>query len=70
MTPMDRVRAHPGVTLAYRDDDGFWAELKPGWACIYSNAHACHEDTARALLAAVNDVEPCNIPGCCQKEAP
>lgn len=68
MSILDTLNDHARVAHAYRDEDGWWADLKPGWVCIHSSAHTCHEDTANALMTAVNDAERCTCGDCAEHE--
>jgi hypothetical protein len=34
-------------------DDGWWAELKPGFWCISSDTQGCHEYTVAELIQAI-----------------
>ena len=43
-------------------DDGWWAELKPGWQ--WWDAHYLHERTLTALKGALRDVKPCACADC------
>jgi hypothetical protein len=67
-TVIETLKAHPWVERVEHDSDGWWAYLKPGRTCIYSGAHACHEDSPSATLRAVRDSEPCECDGCTGKE--
>ena len=72
---IDAIRADPKVETV-RDErvpgdgsqeglgNGIWAYLAPGWRCIASDSHACHEWNTEALGRAVRWAEPCPCPEC------
>lgn len=65
MKTTDRIKAHPKVQEYWHEtENGHWASLKPGWRCIYADAHSCREDTLTDLLRAVRDSEPCDCNEC------
>lgn len=62
---VERLLKHPKVRAArLEDEDGYWVDLKPGWMCPASGSHSCHEDTAKAILSAVANAEPCDCEEC------
>ena len=44
--------------------NGIWAYLAPGWRCVASDTHACHEWSVEALGTAVRRAESCPCPDC------
>jgi hypothetical protein len=50
------------VQAEYRDVDGYWLELVPGWEI--EGAHGAHEDTKRAAHAKLALAEPCRCAEC------
>lgn len=62
------MRAHTRRTVIqheYRDSDGYWIELRPGWQNgADPGTHGIVEDTKRAAYARLADVEPCSCVEC------
>lgn len=59
----------PRVELVYRDVDGWWMELKAGWAFDpaeppYGGAHTISEDTLKELKKHLPLVLPCRCADC------
>ena len=48
----------------YRDSDGWWIELKPGFIVRGEWTHGIVEDTKRAALDKMYLVEPCQCDEC------
>ena len=42
---------------------GYWANLKPGWECILSGCHTCHEPRDR-IANAIKWADPCDCFDC------
>jgi hypothetical protein len=60
-----KLNAHQKVRRAWlEDEDGYFADLKPGWVCVSAGSHTCHEMTAREILAAVANAAPCDCEEC------
>jgi hypothetical protein len=61
----------PRVDMVYKDQDGWWMELKTGWAFDpadppYGGCHTISEDTLRELKSHLDLVYPCAC-ACCIK---
>lgn len=55
---------HPDkIREAYRDVDGIWVILKPGWS-RWGEVHAVHEMTTREVALGMRDVIRCDCKGC------
>jgi hypothetical protein len=52
----------------YRDSDGYWIDLKPGW-CFPGPVHACHGTTLKETLSDWRCVEPCDCDDCARQTA-
>jgi hypothetical protein len=52
------------IAREYRDSDGYWIELAPGWKT--DDCHTIHEDTRRSALAKLRLVRPCDCAQCKQ----
>ena len=51
----------------YRDGDGYWIELKPGWQNgADPGTHGIVEDTKRAAYATLRMAKPCHCLDCQQ----
>jgi hypothetical protein len=59
-----RLKQDPRVADAFRDSDGYWVWMRPGWTADPRDAHDIHEDTIRAVLARFRGVQPCACDGC------
>ncbi len=57
---------HPDrIRKFYRDPDGIWLELNPGWRASESDyVHQIHEMTSRDIIAAFREVHPCDCDDC------
>jgi len=65
MTILEQLRKDPRISEVWSEagtGDGFWANLKTGWAC--DGVHALHEWTRADLRAAAKRIEPCSCPDC------
>lgn len=62
---LDRLLArHPDkIETYYRDVDGIWVDLKPGWS-RWGEVHAIHEMTTREVVAAMSEVVACDCESC------
>jgi hypothetical protein len=59
-----RRRYPDKVESYYRDSDGIWLDLKPGWS-RWGEVHSIHEMTTREIALALRDeVEVCKCEGC------
>lgn len=47
----------------YRDVDGIWVNLKPGWA-RWGEVHAVHEMTTREVTLGMSEVIRCDCKSC------
>jgi hypothetical protein len=61
---LDVVNNDPRVSQVFRDEDGFWLWLNPGWTCDPLSAHDGHENTVRDLLRVYRDIQPCACADC------
>jgi hypothetical protein len=53
------------VDDAYRDSDGYWIELAPGWRREpHDLVHMVHEDTVAAVVEAFRRIVPCDCGEC------
>lgn len=52
------------IEREYRDIDGYWIELVPGWIVADEGTHGIVEDTKRAAHAKLALVEPCACAEC------
>jgi hypothetical protein len=59
-----RVQADPRVRAAYKDEDGWWIDLKPGWTADPLSAHDIHADTLREAIEYMGGIEPCACKEC------
>lgn len=60
-----RLRAVDVVQEEYRDSDGYWIYLKPGWQCGHDpGVHGIVEDTKRAARSWLSSVVPCDCADC------
>jgi len=51
----------------YRDSDGYWIYLKPGWQNgLDPGTHGIVEDTKTRARAALSSVKPCDCAECLQ----
>lgn len=60
---MIRARLLAHVSDEYREPDGYWIELLPGWR-MPSGEHAIVESTKGAARARLIEVEPCDCAEC------
>jgi hypothetical protein len=52
----------------YRDSDGYWIYLKPGYGCGDDpGTHGIIEDTKRRAYSRLSSVEPCDCADCQQQ---
>ncbi len=61
---LDRLGRHSAVSNIYRDSDGLWVELHPGWTSNPWDAHDIHEHTVRAVLDAARAIQRCDCAEC------
>jgi hypothetical protein len=54
------------INHMYRDTDGWWIELVPGFVVSDEGTHGIVEDSKRAALAKMAMVVPCNCNECRQ----
>ena len=48
------IRTHSRVAKVWHEpENGWFAELRPGWKCAGTDCGTCREDTPTKLLAAV-----------------
>ena len=63
-----QLKADPRVESVYRDSDGLWVELHPGWKNTYDEPRGClhgiHEDTVRDAALRMPGVVPCACADC------
>lgn len=53
------------IQREYRDSDGYWIELKPGWQNgADPGTHGIVEDTKTAAYSTLTMVKPCNCSEC------
>lgn len=60
------ISDHPKVIAAssFRDGDGYWLVLRPGYICAFSDCHTIHEYNVRDTLAAVKNIQDCDCNHC------
>lgn len=51
------------IAKEYRDTDGYWIELKPGFV-VCGDAHGIVESTKRAAINKLGQVVPCSCDDC------
>lgn len=51
------------IDKEYRDSDGYWIELKPGFVVV-GDAHGIVENTKREARAKLSIVVPCDCAEC------
>lgn len=57
------IAKHPEKIAGwYKDSDGYWIDLKPGWQ--WSECHAVHEWNVKDLVESFRQVEPCDCADC------
>jgi hypothetical protein len=56
------MSAHAPVLDEYRDDDGYWINLRDGFHI--DGAHAIHESTKARARKRLKDVRPCACADC------
>lgn len=55
---------HPDkIAGYYRDIDGIWVNLKPGWS-RWGEVHAIHEMTTHEIAQAMREVVRCECESC------
>ena len=52
------------ASIFKEDGSGWWIELKPGFILRHEWTHAIVEDTKKAALAQMSQVEPCDCKEC------
>ena len=52
------------IQKEYRDSDGYWIELKPGYVLSGEQTHGIVEDTKRGAYKKLAWVIPCECKGC------
>lgn len=57
------------IALIYRDTDGWWIELKPGFVVSDEGTHGIVEDRKRDALAKMELVVPCECDECVHVKA-
>lgn len=65
-----RIRRADVIAEEYRDSDGYWIYLKPGWRNGQDPVgceHGIHEDTKREAYSWLSSVLPCDCPDCQQQ---
>jgi hypothetical protein len=62
---MKRAKLTDMIQEEYRDSDGYWIYLKPGYMCGDDpGTHGIIEDTKRAARSRLASVVPCNCADC------
>lgn len=46
------------------EDNGYWVYLVNGWFNPYLETHCIHEDTVKAVLDQMKDIEKCHCEWC------
>ncbi|HEY7192874.1 MAG TPA: hypothetical protein VH439_03960 [Gemmatimonadales bacterium] len=60
-----RIKPRDVIAKQYRDSDGYWIELRPGWQNgADRGTHAIVENTKRAALRGLAYVKPCACEEC------
>ncbi len=55
------------IQRQYRDSDGYWIELVPGWQNgLDPGTHGIVEDTKREAMASLRYAKPCDCQECQQ----
>ena len=69
MKSLNAIKAkHPDKVAGwYKDSDGYWIDLKPGWQ--WQECHAVHEWNVKDAVCAFNDVKPCECDDCKKADA-
>lgn len=49
---------------AWRDSDGYWLPLAPGYKCGLSDCHTIHERSVHDVLKAIRCIECCACDDC------
>lgn len=53
------------IADAYKDSDGYWINLKPGWRREeFDYSHSVHEWSICELVSAFRNVHPCDCENC------
>lgn len=52
------------VEQAFKDDDGYWIYLNPGWFWDDPGLHIIHEDTQKEALFALRCTDKCDCEEC------
>jgi hypothetical protein len=67
MKALDNLKAqHPEKIRGwYKDSDGYWINLKPGWQ--WQECHAVHEWNVKDALASFKWIERCSCDECVKK---
>ena len=60
---MPRQAKRRFIAHEYRDSDGYWIELKPGYRVI-GDAHGIVEDSKQAAYDKLDLVRPCDCDDC------
>jgi hypothetical protein len=64
MASLQKIGTDPKVVKAWHEDGSYWAELRPGWVCIFSGAHTCREDSIEVLADSVKSADACYCDEC------
>ena len=73
-SPMRRLYKDKRVSLVYKDCDGWWLELKDGWAFDpasppYGGCHTVSEDTLTELVGHLAEIQKCECAPCLKAKA-
>lgn len=52
------------VGECWKDSDGYWLVLAPGYRCGMSDTHTIHEWNVKDVLQAVRGIEDCSCTEC------
>ena len=62
---MGRISRRDVVQREYRDSDGYWIDLKPGWQNgLDPGTHGIVESTKGAAYSTLKSVKPCHCVEC------
>lgn len=64
---IDRAIAnHPKVVAneSWKDSDGYWLVLEPGYMCAFSDCHTIHEWNVKDVLDAIKNIQVCECQEC------